>query len=347
MLSKSQFIMSGTSIVSSRAAPPLPKIRLPLFHRANCFFRLWALKFLVSVLFAVDRLRNAPPPSLLPTTVKRYPCRPNLQVRVFYPPNYKPGDELPAFLCNHGGGFAIADPRHDDEFCQMWAKRTGMLAIAVDYSKAPMNAFPTPVYDVAALVKAILEDNSLPIDKSRVAIGGFSSGGNLALTACQLPELKGKIKAALVFYPIVDWGHPPDVKLSKRPYQGGPTDSLASSAYWFDWGYVPVGQDRHDPLLSPYYAPKEDLPPWIYVIGAQWDMLRLESQKMIHELAELGPLSEDDFEKGTYKWTMAKGCTHGFTHHWGQKEEKRKKREAKCEPIYQQAAEWVDKAFRS
>lgn len=341
--------MSETLIaLEQEGAPPLLKVRLPFPHRLNCFIRLWALKILASIIFTLSRLIYPPPPSLRPTLIKRYPCRPGLQTRVFYPPNYKSGDLLPLYLDIHGGGFALCDPQHDDEFCIMWAKRTGMLIVSLDYSKAPLHPFPAGVYDIAALANAVLDDTSLPIDKTRVGIGGFSAGGNLALGASQLPGLKGTIKAALVFYPIVDFGHPQNVKLDRRPYKGGPKDSLEFSSYWFDWGYVPVGQNRRDPLLSPCYARKEDLPPWIHVIAAEWDMLRLESQTLIHELAGLGGLEdqEADFEEGSYKWTLARDCTHGFTHHFAQKPEKRKRREERCEPIYQQAIDWLEKALK-
>lgn len=149
-----------------------------------------------------------------------------------------------------------------------------MLVVSVNYQKAPLHSFPTPVYDVAAIVNAVLDDETLPIDKSKLVIGGFSAGGTLALSASQLPGLKGRIKASITFYLIVDWSVPPEGKLAMRPYKNGPKDHLAHSAPWFDWGYVSIGQNRRDPLLSPCYAKKENLPPWIYVIGAEWDMLR-------------------------------------------------------------------------
>ncbi|KAI0007585.1 alpha/beta hydrolase fold protein [Xylariaceae sp. FL0662B] len=344
----SNFKMSETLIaLQQESAPPLLKVRLPLPHRLNCLLRLWALKALVFVVYAIDRLLHPPLPSLRPTLIKRYPCRPALQTRVFYPPNYRAGDLLPLYLNIHGGAFAVGDPQQDDEFCTMWAKRTGMLVVSLDYSKAPLYPFPVAVYDIAALADAVLADASLPIDKAKVAMGGFSAGANLALCASQLPGLKGNIKAALTFYPIVDWSHPPNEKLAMRPYQGGPKDALEFSSYWFDWGYVSPGQNRRDPLLSPCYARKEDLPPWIYVIGAQWDLLRLESQEMIHRLAGLSELEsqEEDFEEGTYKWTLARGCSHGFTHHFGQKPEKKKRREEKCAPIYDEAVKWLEKAL--
>lgn len=326
---------------------PLLKVRLPFSHRVNCFIRLWILKTAASIAFAIARILHPPPPSLRPTLIKYYPSRPALQTRIFFPPNYKSGDLLPLYFDIHGGGFVVGDPESDDEFCIMWAKRTGMLVVSLDYSKAPLRTFPTPVYDVAALAKAVLEDPELPIDTTQVAIGGFSAGGNLALTASQLPGLKGWIKAALIFYPTVDFSHPPDVKLATRPYKGAPKDVLESMSYWFDWGYVSPGTNRRDPLLSPCYARTEDLPPWIYVIGAQWDMLRLESQDMIHDFAGLQDVEdqEADFEKGTYKWTLAKGTSHGFTHHFGQSPEKRRKREQKCEPIYEEAHKWLKKAL--
>ncbi|KAE8449071.1 hypothetical protein EG329_008659 [Mollisiaceae sp. DMI_Dod_QoI] len=340
--------MSDTlNALEQEGAPPLLKVRLPLPHRLNCFIRLWILKILAYIVFAVDRLLHPPPQSLRPTLIKYYTCRPGLQTRVFFPPSYKPGELLPIYLNIHGGGFAVCDPQHDDEFCVMWAKRTGMLIVSLDYSKAPLHPYPVAVYDIAALVNAVLADSSLPIDKTKIVIGGFSAGGNLALCASQLPGLKGQIKAALTFFPIVDWSHPPNEKLAMRPYKGGPEDRLEFSSYWFDWGYVSPGQNRRDPLLSPCYTKKEDLPSWIYVIGAQWDMLRLESQEMIHELAGLQDRGdhEQDFEMGTYKWTLARDCSHGFTHHWRHRAEKRKEREQKCEPIYDEAHRWLKRAL--
>ncbi|KAI0539702.1 Alpha/Beta hydrolase protein [Xylaria digitata] len=339
--------MSETLVALEQEVPPLLKVRLPFPHRLNCFIRLWTLKVLACIVFAIDRLLYPRPPALSPTLIKAYPYRPALQTRVFYPPNYKSEDLLPLYLNIHGGGFALCDARQDDDFCIMWAKRTGMLIVSLNYSKAPLRPFPTAVYDIAAVAGAVLTDASLPVDKNKIVIGGFSAGGNLSLCASQLPPLKGKIRAALTFYPIVDWSYPPSEKLDSRPYKDGPQDSLKFSSYWYDWGYVCPGQNRRDPLLSPIYAKKEDLPPWIYVIGAEWDLLRLESQKMINKLAGHGRLEnqEDDFEIGTYKWTLAKRCRHSFTHYFGHNLEKKRKTEEKCRPICEEAIKWLEKAL--
>ncbi|KAK9317384.1 Alpha/Beta hydrolase protein [Lipomyces starkeyi] len=326
---------------------PLLKVRLPLPHRVNCFLRLWLFKIVANIFFLFQSLFNPHAPATRPTLVKLYPCRPMLENRIFFPPNYHPGERLlPLYLDIHGGGFALCDPQVDDEFCVSWANRTGMLVVSLDYRKAPLYPFPTATYDIAALVNAVLDDETLPIDKSRVAIGGFSAGANLALSASQLPGLKGNIKAAIAYYPIVDFSHPPNEKLAARPYKAGPRDSLEDSSWWLDWGYVSVGQNRRDTLLSPCYARKEDLPPYIYMIGAQWDMLRLESQIMMHRLAGLENKVDQEapFEKGTYKWTLAMGRSHGFTHSLGRDPAKRAKSKQKCEEIYHEAHEWLKKS---
>lgn len=174
-------------------APALLKVRLPLTHRLNCFIRLWILKFLAYIAYNVVRLVQPPPTSIRPTLVKPYSSRPGLPTRIYYPPNYKSGNLLPLYLNIHGGGFALGDTQQDDEFCTMWAKRTGMLIVSLDYSKAPLHPFPSAVHDIAAVTDAVLADASLPIDKAGVIMGGFSAGANLALCASQLPGLKGAI----------------------------------------------------------------------------------------------------------------------------------------------------------
>ncbi|CAG8365266.1 unnamed protein product [Penicillium salamii] len=326
----------------------LPKERLPFSHRLNCFIQLWLLKSLAALYFFYLRLVNPPKSSTKPTLTKRYAIRPNLEVRIFYPRSYTANSQLPLYLNIHGGGFALCNATVDDTFCSAWAHRTGMLVVSLNYRKAPLHPFPTATFDIAEVAKSVLADDSLPIDHSRVTIGGFSAGGTLALSASQLPGLKGLIKAAVVYFPIVDFGHPPNEKLDSRPYKAGLVkDSLEKTSWWLDWGYVSVGQDRRDPLLSPVYAGRGELPPGIYMIGAEWDMLRLEAQEMIHGLAGLGRVGveqEEDFEVGKYKWTLARGCPHAFTHASPRKKGDGRIREETAQSIYAQAHEWLKKS---
>lgn len=340
--------MSGTlqqleDWILDETNPPLMKVLLPFPHRLNCFIRLWLFKLIAFVFFAFHRTFYPSAAATRPTLLKRYPCRPSLEHRVFFPPTYKAGDSLALYLDVHGGGFALCDPQTDDQFCASWAQRTGMLVVSLNYRKAPLHYFPEPVYDIAAVARGVIDDEALPIDRMKIVIGGFSAGANLALGASQLPELSGLIKAAVIFYPIVDFSHPQDYKLKMRPYRDGPKDNLADSGYWFDWGYVAAGQNRRDPLLSPYYAKKGHLPQWISVVAAQYDMLCLEAQEWIHRLAgqQHRENQEVPFEEGTYKWTLAWGVKHGFTHHTGGDKAKRQARDRKCQLIYAEINDWL------
>jgi acetyl esterase/lipase len=131
-------------------------------------------------------------PSQCPVLTKPYPIRPHLTNRIFIPPTHKPGQTLPLYLNIHDGGFALCNSSFDDKWCAHFCNMYGILVVSLDYCKAPSARFPIPVDDVEELVKAVLSDDSLPIDKGRVVMGGFSTGGNLALSVAQAPDLRGK-----------------------------------------------------------------------------------------------------------------------------------------------------------
>ncbi|PYI14014.1 alpha/beta-hydrolase [Aspergillus violaceofuscus CBS 115571] len=267
----------------------LPKVLLPLYHRIYCFLWLWGLKLIATVHAVYKDLIHPPPPSTQPTLTLQLPSRPTLQTRIFYPPTYTPGQPtlLPTYINLHGGGFAVNTARFDDAFCASWSQRTGMLVLSLDYRKIPRHPFPTAIHDVEAQIRDLLANPALPVDPTRLVIGGFSAGASLALGVAQLPSLRGKFRAAICYYPIVDFSHSPPDKMHARPYEDYWRDHLGDAGWWIDWGYVCAGQDRRDPLLSPWYAPAEDLPDMVYMVAAEFDLLRVEAQEMIHRLAGL------------------------------------------------------------
>ena len=247
--------------------------------------------------------------------VTSYTCRPTLQVRIFIPETKSLASDadgknnlLPLYIHVHGGGFVVGDAAIDDNFCLKWCKRTGMIVASLNYRKPPLHPFPTAVEDVAAVARAVIDDEALPIDKTKVILAGFSAGGNLALTSALLPELRGKILSVVSFYPIVDWADNPDVKFEKRLDKERKSEPLAKFGWPLDWAYVNAGTDRRTKLLSPCYASKSELPPNICIIAAQYDMFCREARDMIYSLAEesMNPGWEEGFEQGGYKWIYIK-----------------------------------------
>jgi len=327
---------------------PLSSTLLPLTTRVSYFLQLWALKIGVSISFSLMRLLKRSLAAYKPTYTKNYPCRPHLQNRVFIPKNRKDVSELlPLYLDVHGGGFALCDPQFDDEFCSVLSNRFNLLVVSVNYSKSPAVAFPVPTYDVAAIAQAVLEDTSLPIDKSRVAMGGFSAGGNLSLSAVQLPELQGKIKAVVPWYPVTDWVTKTEQKLKTPPYRNpGDRDGLRWMGKLFKYGYCPAGTNLRDPLLSTSFAKREDLPEWIFMVAAEYDMLAKEAQKMMYGLAGIEEPSEEEkyaFERKGYRWRLVKDVEHGFTHNQLEAGKKEEKRVAERDKVMGEVGEWLFK----
>lgn len=246
----------------------------------------------------------------------------------------------------HGGGFVVGTPHDNDTWNRIFARTQGFLVIALNYSKAPASPFPGAVHELGALIPLVLADASLPVDTARVALGGFSAGGNLALTAAQLPGVRERIAAAVPLYPVVDFVAPEGAKARARRYKpalGGfrarARDLLVPMMPIFNWSYLPPGLRRDDPLLSPFYADPDRLPPNIFAVACELDMLAPEVLRMMCKLAgrRVPGLEEVIGQEGTvgkgelitegddrfsweekmrdgrrYKWLLVPDTIHGF-----------------------------------
>ncbi|KAI1843807.1 hypothetical protein JX266_010066 [Neoarthrinium moseri] len=236
------------------------------------------------------------PSGSAPNIVKTYECRPYLPIRIFFPKDYDQTspETLPLVFSIHGGGFCVGDPEDDDRWNRRFSDEHRFLVVELNYRKAPWYPFPTATYDLEALILAVVADESLPFDKNRVAVTGFSAGGNLALSVCQLPAIREKVKptAALPIYPSVDQSILLGERAKRRHYKpdlkgilGQSKDMLAPYTPIFKWSYINPGQDLRDPLLSPYFAPRDSLPPHIYIVAAELDQLGHEAWRMACKLS--------------------------------------------------------------
>ena len=270
----------------------------------------------------VPPTKEPPPPSVLI-------CTP----RIFFPQTYDQTSPqtLPTLFSIHGGGFCIGSSVDDDEWNRHFADSQGALVIALNYSKAPRSPFPTGLRDLEALVLAALADESLPIDRlppapasggraARTALLGFSAGGNLALALAQLPSIRSHPlappAAALSVYGALDLSVSVASKLPTRPFKpslgpprGSAADALRSLAPTFDWSYIPYGHDLRDPLLSPEFAPRAALPPYVCLVAAELDMLAHESWRLACRLAgegtgDPGRRGRPDARSGDAAWRV-------------------------------------------
>ncbi|KAK3903712.1 Arylacetamide deacetylase [Staphylotrichum tortipilum] len=241
-----------------------------------------------------------------PDIIKAYPVRRRLPVRIFFPSHHDLTSPalLPTLFTLHGGAFTVGSPADDDAWNRSLANFSTILVIALNYSKAPWAAFPTPLLDAEALYHAALNDESLPIDRMRTALAGIDAGANLALSLSQLPSVRSGLApnrhhtsnsgtrcnpppaAVISITGILDFTTTPSSKLPTRPYKpslrglrgwGPALDWTARVLPSSAWSYIPYGHDAADPLLSPAWAARGDLPPHVLVVGAELDCLAMES----------------------------------------------------------------------
>ncbi|KFY56797.1 hypothetical protein V496_06642 [Pseudogymnoascus sp. VKM F-4515 (FW-2607)] len=245
--------------------------------------------------------------SILPTSKKRYSCHQSLANRIYVPRSYKAsGSPLPVYIHIHGGGFSWTNPVVDDGFCSNFSNNNNILVVSLDYPKSPSYRFPTAVQALADLVNAVLYDDSLPIDTTKVAIGGFSAGGNLACAVSQNKTLQGRIRGLVAFYPPANFLPRSADELATNPKGAGAALSQDQLSM-FGWGYV-------------------------------------EGELMAEKMASFGTGqrigSELSWEKNGVKWEKILGEDHAFDQRlsFGTARARMKKRGRE---MHESAAEWL------
>jgi|694.fasta_scaffold126711_3 acetyl esterase len=203
---------------------------------------------------------------------------------------YRPSDDpnLPLLVYLHGGGWVCGSVQTHDEPCRYLANLSGCAVLSVDYRLAPEHKFPVPLDDcVTALRWAHEHAREIGADPSRIALGGDSAGGNLAISAAMTAGIP--LRFLLLAYPCTDLrlGSASVSENSVGPFL---TESLMR---WFVAHYLDGATEPEDPLASPLLAPDEllaALPPSL-VLTAQYDVLRDEGEAFGHRLASLGVAS--------------------------------------------------------
>ncbi|KXX74822.1 Arylacetamide deacetylase [Madurella mycetomatis] len=269
------------------------------------------------------------PPPGRPNIIKAYPIRRRLPVRIFFPSHHDLTSPalLPTLFTVHGGAFTFGSPADDDNWNRAFSDTYTVLIISLNYAKSPWAAFPSPLLDLEALYHAVLNDESLPIDRMRTALAGFDAGANLALALCQLPSVKSgrdphphpsppphtasnstldpattvrsnpPPAGVVAVCGILDFTAPVADKLGARPYKrslraprgwGPGLDWMGRLLPSSAWSYIPYGHDASDPLLSPAYAERKDLPPHVFVVAAELDCLANESWRAVSKWAGRG-----------------------------------------------------------
>lgn len=157
-----------------------------------------------------------------------------------------PDRELPALLYLHGGGWVVGDLDSHDSTCRAIARRAGCMVVSLDYRLAPEHRFPAAVDDAWAALTWLAER------ANPIAVGGDSSGGNLAAVLARRARERGgpNVAAQVLIYPVTDCDfEAPSYGTAATGY-GLTLDSMR----WYWAQYLPDEAARSSPDASPLRA---------------------------------------------------------------------------------------------
>jgi acetyl esterase len=213
-----------------------------------------------------------------------------LPARVYRPAGARP---LPVLVYFYGGGWSLGTLDTCDGVCRMITNAAGCVTVATGYRLAPEHKFPAAVEDCHAGARWVAAHAAeLGADATRLAVGGDSSGGNLAAAVALLARDRGvggpAIAHQLLVYPNTDHqADTPSMREIADEYFFNP-----ASVRWY-WGmYLAAPEDGGNPLASPLRAGDlSGLPP-ATVITAGYDPLRDEAELYASKLRAAGVPAE-------------------------------------------------------
>jgi acetyl esterase len=204
-----------------------------------------------------------------------------------YTPVGQDGAILPGLVFFHGGGFVIGDLETHDGLCRILANAGGCRIVAVDYRLAPEHPFPAAIEDGVAATQWVF-DNAARLKIGEVAVGGDSTGANIATAVCQLAKQAGGpgIALQLLICPLVELA-----AASPRPSRVEFAEGYFIDAAALRGGaslYCPDPALASDPRISPILAADLSGMPPALVHTAEYDPLRDEGQAYAERLREAG-----------------------------------------------------------
>ncbi len=223
----------------------------------------------------------------------------SLLIRIYAP---EAAGDFPVLLFFHGGGWAMGDLETCEARCRTIANHAGCIVLSVHYRLAPEHPFPAAVEDgFAALKWAYAHAGEWGGDTSRIAVGGESSGGNVAAAVAQMTrDKKGpKLSFQWLLYPVLDTDF--DTSSYKRNGKGYFLERDAMVYFW-DL-YAPNQQDKNNPYACPLKAKEFKRLAPAFIATAELDPLLDEGDSYAKKLKSAGV---------PVQYKCYSGMVHGF-----------------------------------
>ncbi|KAF8630550.1 hypothetical protein AX15_002852 [Amanita polypyramis BW_CC] len=222
-------------------------------------------------------------------------------LRAFTPPGEAPAGGWPLFIFFHGGGWTFGRIDSESSFATQMCINAKCVVMSVNYRLAPEHPYPIAVEDAVESLQWAVQHGKeeLNIDLSRIAVGGSSSGGNLAaVLALKAPSLTPPLPHPLIFQllivPVTD--NTSATTSSPSPHASWGTNEhtpwlTPARMLWFRNNYLPDESKRSEWDASPLLAPDvviKGVPRKCWVGVAELDILRGEGVAFAERLKEVG-----------------------------------------------------------
>jgi len=161
----------------------------------------------------------------------------------------------------HGGGYVFGSIDTHREFAGRLARAAAARVLQIDYRLAPENPFPAGLDDALAAYEWLLGEG---IDPARIAIGGDSAGGALALAlAMRLRDEGRPLPAAVIcICPFLDL-----TASGASVEANAEADPLVKPAAIHRTADFYAPNDKTHPYASPLFGDFRGLPPLLLTAG--------------------------------------------------------------------------------
>ncbi len=201
-------------------------------------------------------------------------------------------DSYPTIFFLPGTAFVARETSFTDVICSYISSYSKSQVICIQHGLAPEFKFPRAYTDAYRIFKETMmlwaQHN---IDKSRIAIMGYSSGGNFAALLAIAASKEGiKLSRQVLISPCLDLSRSiMDFKNSEEQ------DSAITEGFvtWFLNHYLPANINRRNPEVSPIWASTEALQklPATDIIVADHDRFRGDSEVFAAKLNSIGVIA--------------------------------------------------------
>ena len=206
-----------------------------------------------------------------------------MPARLYWPAGAGP---FPVLVYYHGGGWVIANKDVYDATPRALVNMANCLVVSVDYRQGPEHKFPAAHDDAWAAYEWVVKNAaSINGDPKRIAVGGESAGGNLAVaTAMAARDKKMPMPVyQMVVYPIAGY----DMNTASYQENAAAAPLSKPAMAWFFKNYLRSAADGKDPRINLVGADLKGLPP-ATVITDQIDPLRSEGAMLADKLKAAG-----------------------------------------------------------